>query len=96
MVLLLLVSLCCAGNTAVGGLLGSSNYSVEISALVFCSMMLWDGGGGFCRGVWCQGFCRGICCRGWPGGGLVSFRICEGFVLRSTSHLRFSVTCDAT
>ena len=51
MVLLLLVSLCCAGNTAVGGLLGSSNYSVEISALVFCSMMLWDGGGGGSAGV---------------------------------------------
>ena len=88
MVLLLLVSLCCAGNTAVGGLLGSSNYSVEISALVFCSMMLWDGGGGVLPGYLLPGLAGG--------GGLVSFRICEGFVLRSTSHLRFSVTCDAT
>ena len=50
MVLLLLVSLYWAdwaGDTAVGGgggLLGSSGCSVEISALVFCSIVLRGGG----------------------------------------------------
>ena len=42
MVLLPLVSLCWAGDTVVGGLLGSSGCSVGISALVFCSMVLGD------------------------------------------------------
>ena len=47
MVLLLLVSLYWAdwaGDTAAGGLLGSSGCSVEISALVFCSIVLRGGG----------------------------------------------------
>ena len=69
MVLLLLVSLCCAGNTAVGGLLGSSNYSVEISALVFCSMMLWDGGGGVLPGCLVPGVLPGYLLPGLAGGG---------------------------
>ena len=42
MVLLLLVSLCWAGKTAVGGCLG---LLLEISGLMFCSMVLWRGGG---------------------------------------------------
>ena len=54
-------------------------------------------GGGGSAGVFGARGSAGVFAAGvGRGGGLVSFRICEGFVLRSTSHLRFSVTCDAT
>ena len=86
-VLLLLVSFCWAGEAAVGGCLG---LLLEISTLMFCSMVL-RGGGGILPGYLLPGF-------GAWGGCLISVpcRDCEGFVVKPASCLRFSVTCDAT
>ena len=83
-------SLYIGGECSGGGLLGSSSCSVEISALMFCSMVLLGGGVGGSAGV----FAAGV----GGGGGLVSVPCggCEGFVLKSASYLRFSATCDAT
>ena len=50
MVLLLLVSLCWAGKAAVEGFLG---VLLEISTLMFCSMVLW--GWGASAGVFAAG-----------------------------------------